>query len=120
MSNTNRQRKLFLVPPTPDPEEGERRKEESIRLVEQSTPYGWKVRANQALLSAARDLPDFTTDDIRNLMDMDDVPPEPRAMGAIVKAAARKGTIEKIKGQYRESTDPTCHRRPKQVWKKSE
>jgi len=119
MSNSNRQPKLFLVPPVPDPEEGERRKEEAIRLVEQNTPYGWKVRANKALVSAARDLPEFTTDDIKQLMDVDDVPPEPRAMGAIVKAAARKGTIEKVKGKYRESTDPACHRRPKQVWRLS-
>ena len=59
----------------------------------------------------------FTTDDVWLLLLGKGVamPPEARALGAIMQAAARGGYIRKT-GDYRESERAVCHRNPKAVW----
>lgn len=56
---------------------------------------------------------EFTTDDLWQRID---APVEPRAMGAVIAAARKRGWIEPT-DQFRVSTRAVCHRNPKRVWR---
>lgn len=56
----------------------------------------------------------FTTDDLWAVFAH---PPEPRAMGAAIKAARVEGLII-AEGVYRKSTRAECHARPVAVWRR--
>jgi len=105
------QRSLF------DAEEGARRRDDGMQRADEHAPDDWKVHARAAVWQLARTGLPFTTDDVWLLLLGKGVamPPEARALGAIMQAAARGGYIRKT-GDYRESERAVCHRNPKAVW----
>lgn len=59
----------------------------------------------------------FTTDDVWALLHDSGVGTrEPRAMGAVMRAAAAGGYVEAT-GEYVPSQRPECHARPVRVWR---
>ena len=64
-----------------------------------------------SIVNRAKILGVFTTDDIWETIPK---PAEPRALGAVLTMMRKDGLISP-RG-WRESTDPTCHARPKRVW----
>lgn len=85
--------------------------EEALCRVEANAPADWKNSA-EALLSAlaASGIP-FTADDIWKTLPQ---PPEPRALGAIIRAAARDGRIRRM--GFMQSVRACCHQRLVAVW----
>jgi alkylhydroperoxidase family enzyme len=78
-----------------------------------TAPVAWTERALAAVAVCAQRYPaGFTTDEVWDLVGS---PPEPRAMGAVMQAAARGGVILATT-QYRPSTRTECHARPVRVW----
>jgi len=57
----------------------------------------------------------FTTDEVWARLDPDMRTHEPRAMGAMMRQAAKAGLITATDG-YEQSTRPECHARPVRVW----
>ena len=72
----------------------------------------WIAEWYPAILRVAQSLGTFTTDD---LWDVIPKPSEPRAMGAVMHKVAKQGRIRST-GEYRRSTEVSCHARPKAVW----
>jgi hypothetical protein len=90
-------------------------RDEAVDRVERHADPTWKVRA----LEAVRRVPSgslFTTDDLWG--DGLDEPREPRALGAVMRAAQRGGLAVPTDA-YRPSDRPVCHRNPKRVWRRS-
>lgn len=75
----------------------------------------WVERAEAAVCRLAGMRGEFTTDEVWAELG-DDAPPEPRAMGAVMRALAGVGVIEAT-DRTRESVRPGCHRRPVRVWR---
>lgn len=94
--------------------EGQRLKEEAIDRVERNAAEEWKRVAYEAVRMVCNQRQEFTTDDVWRLLR--DKPDEPRAMGAIMRQAARSGLCYKT-DRVIESAIPTCHRRPVAVWR---
>lgn len=84
---------------------------QGIHKVAKHTDPDWRREAKAALWRAIQARDELTTDDIDC-----DQPREPRAWGPIMLAAARAGLIENTYRQ-RQSTEATCHARPKTVWR---
>ena len=76
----------------------------------------WKAAAYVALVQAARDLPDFTTDDVIERMPAGVTTHDLRAMGSVPVKAAKEGLIAKT-GEFRKSKRATLHSSPIQVWR---
>jgi hypothetical protein len=80
----------------------------------------WSDRALALLAQFVRESRgrEFITPDFRRYaVDLGfDSPPEPRAWGAVVNAAARRGLIVKT-GRMRPYGDRTSHTNPKQCWR---
>lgn len=95
--------------------DAEEARDEAVRRVERHAPGAWIQAARDAtvLVSLARF--DFTTDDVWAALG-DRTPPEPRAMGAVMKALAGEGRI-RATGEYRKSVRVECHARPVAVWR---
>lgn len=92
--------------------------ERAIDRAEAHANDEWKVAAHEAVRRCATMFRDFTTDEVWGLLTTSGKRThEPRALGAIMVAATRKGLIEKI--GYRTSADPTCHHRPKAIYRKA-
>jgi hypothetical protein len=66
----------------------------------------------------ARMRPEFTTDDVWEHLFQNDLPMphEPRALGAVMVAAARARIIAPT-DRYTPSARPECHRRPVKIWR---
>jgi len=97
--------------------EGERRKTEAIDRVERAH----KEFVDQAVglvFQLAQEVDEFTTDDLWAALDrlMIDRPPEPRAIGAAMRAAKAAGYAEPT-DRTKLSLRPCCHRRPVRVWR---
>ncbi len=106
---------LFDAPrPAPD-EEGKR---SGMTQAGTNADPEWKDAAYAAVQSVARRLPEFTTDDVWQVLDADGVarPHEPAAMGCIMRKAALAGVCEKTR-DWRKSTQRTNHARDVQVWR---
>lgn len=89
----------------------------AIDAAERGADPQWKDAAAGVLRSLALQRSEFSTDDIWfRLGEIGVSTPEPRAMGAIVRQAAREGLIEWT-GMYRRSFRRACHRRPVAVWR---
>ena len=92
-------------------------KRADIIAVDQAADPVWKTNAKRAVFDLASTRTTFTTDDVWNLLQKrnEEAPREPRALGAIMTAAASKQII-RASANYVESTRPECHRRPIRVW----
>lgn len=89
-------------------------KAQSIDKVEDHADDEWKALARQAVLTVAKQRHEFCTDDIWRELGVK--PAEPRAMGAVMRHAARSGLCEKT-NRVTDSAIPSCHRRPVAVWR---
>ena len=97
-----------------DVDRSEAARESAIAQVDAAAPDDWKAAAWKTVFSLATRMDKFTTDDVWRALCY--VPPEPRAMGAIMKRAAKKGIIEAT-GDFIQSVRVACHRRPLRVWR---
>lgn len=87
----------------------------SIAQVEDAACAAWMARAQSALLRVLRKQPEFTTDDVWLELGLDDKPHEPRAMGAVIRAAAKAGWCTAAE-RTTKTARVAAHRRPLQVW----
>ena len=86
--------------------------DEAVKRVGDHAPVPWMERALLAVRYVSHREPYFTTDDIWAEVGS---PPEPRAMGAVMRRAAAKGLCRPTE-RYRHSTRVECHARPVRVW----
>ena len=92
-------------------------KEEAIARVEANANEEWKQAAYLAMYFVARQQEYLTSDDVwSGLVDGSASTHEPRAMGAILKRAAKEGIIVAT-DDWRVSSRPECHGRPVRVWR---
>jgi hypothetical protein len=96
---------------------GKKLKKQAIETVERNADPIWKTNAKRAVMHLAQTRATFTADDVWRLLDErgEESPREPRAMGAIMTAAAKAGIVE-ASTQWVESVRPECHRRPVRIW----
>ena len=85
--------------------------EAALARVEANAPQDWKNAATAVLARLAATGKPFTTDDVWAALPH---PPEPRALGALMRKASIAGQIRRV--GWRESVRPECHRRPVAVW----
>lgn len=95
----------------------QRLKEQAIDRVEEAAPDEWLEAAQDAVLFVCQRLHQFTTDDIWQAMP-EDIRQlrEPRAMGAIMRQAARDGLCVAT-DRTRNSARAACHGRPLRIWR---
>ena len=108
-------------PPSPaflDMIHGKRLKKQAIARVDYNAEPEWKVNEKRAVLWLAHTRDTFTAEDVWKVLEQrgEEAPHEPRAMGAIMTAAAKKEIIEAT-AEWVESNRPECHRRPVRIWK---
>ena len=89
----------------------------AIAQVGDNTSAWWMRSAIDAIRKCAREMPEFTTDDVWRIIGMS-AGLEPRAMGAAMTQAQTMGIIAPTK-DYRPSALVVCHGRPKRVWTKA-
>lgn len=97
---------------------GEQERDDAIRRVGGHAPEGWYATARRVVKELARSCnPEFTSDDVWHHLEALGVgaPPEPRALGAVFRAAQRDGLI-KPTSRYVPSDRPGRHRGPIRVW----
>lgn len=70
--------------------------------------------AVRAVLDVARTLPEFTSEDVRQRFG-DFGMPEPRAWGAVMRAAAATGEVAPT-DRYRKTGRISSHNRPMRIW----
>lgn len=81
-------------------DQAERAKQQGIEASYQHAPSIWKKAASDALMALAKSKPEFTTDELWDLLAEQGVHTgEPRALGAIMQSAHRSGMI-KSTGKY--------------------
>ncbi len=114
-TNTGRCEVCDLIPREHDALCAKAATDEAIERVEEHADPEWKAHALDAIESCARSFPTFTTDAVWALLDGGPETHEPRALGAVMREAARRGWVE--------STDRTeqtarvhAHQRPARVW----
>lgn len=91
---------------------GKQALEAALARVEASAPPAWKNAAQAVLERLAGTGEPFTSDDIWAAIGH---PPEPRALGALIRTAAQAGRIHRV--GWRISTRPACHCRPVAMWR---
>jgi hypothetical protein len=97
--------------------EGERRRDDAIDRVDENAQKDWKDAARVAVAALASLKDTFTTDDVWKLLETQGYQThEPRALGAVMRRAARNGLIEST-DRTRLSERPECHRRPVRIWR---
>jgi len=92
-------------------------RDEAITRVEENANPEWKRLAKFVIRDLALERTSFTTDDVWHLMEQrnNPTPHEPRALGALMKAAASAGFIAPT-NQWVESSRAVNHSRPIKVW----
>lgn len=100
-----------VLPPTPAA--GQALADEAIDRAAAAAPSDWVGLARLVIRGLAATGDDFTTDELWARLPS---PPEPRAMGGIVRWAVNAGLIEAT-GRARPSVRPECHGRPVTIWK---
>lgn len=102
-----------------DPEEGARRRDESMDQVEENAHEYWKECALYTVYVCALYYPDFTTDLLRHWIQVW-FPlawtRNKKAWGPVLTRAANAGYVE-VTDRQRPSDIPTEHRRKKTVWR---
>jgi hypothetical protein len=91
---------------------------QAIEQVETNADSTWKLHCEAAIRWLAKTRPEFTTDDVWELMNqrLNPMPHEPRAIGAMMTNAAKANWIAPT-DRYTPSARPECHRRPVKIWK---
>jgi hypothetical protein len=86
------------------------------RAAQHANP-AWMAAAYRAAVEAARELVVLTTDDVWSRMDPAVKTHEHRAMGPIMKNAAKDGVIVKAIELPKNCARPSRHKAPLTVWK---
>lgn len=95
-------------------DQAEREATEGMELSYRNAPSRWKVNAQKVLRELCLNQPKFNTDEFWYALDDKGINTgEPRALGAIIKGAARAGMIRKT-GEFVESA--RRHKAPIPVW----
>ena len=91
----------------------ERGRDDGIERAEQGAPFGWSDEALALVQTLAKQHPYICSDDLwaAGLSD----PPEPRALGAVMRAAVKKGYIETT-SHFVNTFQESRHRAPVRVW----
>ena len=90
--------------------------EEAIQQAEAHADKAWLDAARRTVARLAELGIPFTTDAVWEQLDALDVHThEPRALGAVMRQAARDGLLTNS-GRYVKSTRADCHSRPVPVW----
>jgi len=85
-------------------------REEFARIADAS----WQLEAIEAVRRLARELCDFTTDEVWERLEHP--PREPRLFGPLMRACERDGIIERT-DEFRPSTRQINHGRRQQIWR---
>ena len=104
---------------TQSPLPGMTLRDAAIDRVEEHADQEWRDAATLAVEACALTRRHFTSDHVWQHMVEADVTAtthEPRAMGAIMRAASNAGWCERT-DVTKNSTRPQCHRRPLRVWR---
>lgn len=103
--------------------QGDLLRDEALERVERGAPYWWKEAAMNAVRDVAqvRSGGEFTTDAVWlklcwSIGKAAAESVEPRAMGAVMRAAQGEGICEPT-DRTRKSVRPACHSRPIRVWR---
>ena len=99
-----------VLPPTPA--QGEALADEAVTRAGAGAPTEWTLAARDALRGLAAGGEEFTTDELWSLVEH---PPEPRAVGAVIRWGVMQGLIIDT-GRARKSRRPECHARPVTIW----
>lgn len=91
-------------------------RDEAIEHVAQGASPAVKFALYMAVSSTARELHEFTADDVWARVILPNGVHEPRIMGAVIMAAARAHVCEPTE-KWRQSANVTCHARPMRVWR---
>lgn len=112
----------FDAPPAaPPPRRVERRRETAGQAADRAgrnADPAWLSAALRAVASVARTHGTFTTDDVWQALANAGVDtPDNRAMGAVMRRAAKDGICTTVNPpQYRPSVRQECHGRPVRIW----
>ena len=97
-------------------EQGDLLAQEAIEQAEAHADKQWLEEARRVVWALIRAGQPFTTDDVWDRLDALDVHThEPRALGAVLRAASRAGLVVNS-GAYVKSRRPECHSRPVPRW----
>lgn len=97
-------------------DQAERLKQQGMEAAYQYADLDWKKIASDALRKCAETKPEFTTDDMWEIINQTGVvTSENRAMGAIMQSASRAGII-KSTGYFLPSKRVSKHKSPTRVW----
>jgi hypothetical protein len=98
-------------------EGAESARDEAIAQVEANADREWKTAALGAVRWLAANRVEFTSDDVWRLLPDQSAATthEPRALGAVMRKAARDGLVRKT-DRVVNSTRVECHARPVAVW----
>lgn len=93
--------------------EAQRKADQTIAQVEANADGDWLIQAHKAVRVAAERFSEFTTDEVWQL-----IPPtrENRALGPVMKKAARAGIIEKT-DRVRNGKRVSRHGAPLAIWR---
>jgi hypothetical protein len=93
-------------------------RDKAINAAERGAPITWVTPAEIAIAYLAKTREHFTTDDVWEHLHQrgHEFPHEPRAMGALMRNAARAGLITAT-DRVTPSQRPECHRRPIRIWR---
>ena len=97
-------------------DQGALARDAAIDRVEANAMIAWKDAALTAVKHAAQNRREFTTDQIWALIPRDVGTHEPRALGAVMRIAAKMGWIEPT-DRHLASCKVAAHRRPMRVWR---
>jgi len=93
-------------------QQGYELRDKALARVEANAPKKWMEKAERELLQLLQNRVFISTDELWKVLD---APPEPRAMGAVMRKAQKNGWI-RPSDQYKPSNRPKCHGRPVRIW----
>lgn len=95
-------------------------RDEAMARVEDHAPPEWKIEAEKSALKLLAYAGQLSSEDVWEDLKVRGVPrpPEPRAMGPVMKKLVRAG--EMVPDGYVESTDPIRHARPIRKYRRAE
>lgn len=97
-------------------DQAERAKQQGMEAAYQYADLDWKQIASKALRQCAETMPEFTTDDMWELINKTGITTsENRAMGAIMQSASRAGMI-KATPHFIPSKRLSKHKSPTRLW----
>lgn len=108
---------LFEMPAI-TPEYSRTRRERAMRRALEHANQNWVRIATNVICDLAFSRQSFTTDDVWTVLETaypSVTTQEPRALGPLMRSAARQGLI-RATGGYIPSTRPACNARPIMVW----